>query len=350
MNNSKVRSYHSRYNPKIPALFFLSILVFAFIVVITLPRILIPLGFAYVLYFLFTPLVKWLDRHSFTRFSSILVVFGILILLIGYPLSLALPTLQDEVKSIQNEYPKFEMLIRQNYFTYTAYIKQKTGLEFQEQLFETGLNLLKAGTQDTIIYLTNILAKFFEWLILIPIFLIFMLRDATSFKKFILDLTPNSIIESFYVILWKFNTQLGNYLTAKFFEASFVGLLTGIILMTAGVPYWFILGLIAGITNIIPYAGPILGALPGILLTVIDGGFSSSVVTVTLIYSFVNLLDLVILFPLLMSRTVKLHPVFVIISVLIGSQYLGVLGMVISVPLAASISLLTSEIYKEISK
>ncbi len=87
--------------------------------------------------------------------------------------------------------------------------------------------------------------------------------------------------------------------------------------------------------------------IPGILFVLTEYGTGSTLATAIVIYSVANAIDIAIVFPVLVSKIVDLHPVVVIISVILGSQFFGVLGMVISIPIAAAIKLLVIEIYDE---
>jgi len=134
---------------------------------------------------------------------------------------------------------------------------------------------------------------------------------------------------------------------AKFFEASLLGLMISISLGIAGVEFSLILGLIAALTNIIPYVGPILGSLPGIIIVLAKYGPGNLFYIVLFIYFIANIIDLAIIFPILVSKIVDLHPVVVVLSVILGSQYFGLVGMVISIPCAAAVKLITEVLFDE---
>jgi putative permease len=168
-------------------------------------------------------------------------------------------------------------------------------------------------------------------------------------KKLLLSFTPNSIFERFYYVSYAFNRQLGNYFFAKFVEAFIVGAIITTGLYVIGVKYAFLLGFLAGLTNIVPYLGPILGAVPALLFGTIEYGISSQTLgAIGLLFLIANIVDIFFVFPFLVSKIVNLHPMIVAISVIVGSHYMGITGMVISIPLVAAIKLIVTEIYNEI--
>jgi putative permease len=114
-----------------------------------------------------------------------------------------------------------------------------------------------------------------------------------------------------------------------------VGLVVWLGLYSIGTPYTSILALFAGLTNLIPYLGPIIGAAPGIIIAFVNHSSLASVVFVTMVYLIAQLIDIVFVIPLVVARIVDLHPVTVVIVIIIGSQVMGILGMIISVPVAS---------------
>ena len=208
--------------------------------------------------------------------------------------------------------------------------------------------LIKVKTKEIIFNVPDILKSVLEWILLVPLFLFFYLKDSRTIKQTILRLTPNSIFERFYYLSHQFNKQLSDYIFAKFIEASIVGIIITSGLLIIGVRFSFLLGLIAAVTNIIPYVGPIFGAIPAIVLGLAEYGPGGVFGAMMILYIIANLIDLALVFPILVSKIVDLHPLLVVTSVILGSHFLGVIGMVISIPCVAALKLIFHEIYIEV--
>ena len=163
-----------------------------------------------------------------------------------------------------------------------------------------------------------------------------------------LKIVPNSFVEKTYYLYHQFNTKFGDYIFAKFIEAAIVGIVITTGLLLIGFPFAFLLGLIAAITNILPYIGPILGFLPALVVGLADQNPNTTLGAMVLLYLIANIIDLALVFPLLVSKIVNLHPMIVVVSVIIGSQFAGVVGMIVSIPLAAFLKLLFQEFYAEL--
>ena len=141
---------------------------------------------------------------------------------------------------------------------------------------------------------------------------------------------------------------MGGYIFAKFIEATIVGTIITMGLYILDIRFFLLLGLIAAVTNIIPYVGPLLGSAPGIVLVMAEYGMGPTTGGVVLLYLIANAIDIASVFPILVSKIVDLHPIIVVVSVILGSQYFGLVGMIISIPVAAAVKLIIHEIYSEV--
>lgn len=334
---------------KIQLIFFVTIFVLFSVLVLALPRISIPLSLAYVLSLTLTPIVNYLMGLGLTRTMSIVILFLALAFLIVLPLVKVIPVISVESQYVQDSIPRIEQYFYTQYELLRDFVKVKTGHEIDNTYILQFLNEAKTVIANFAIRLPNYLANLMEWIFLVPFFTFFIIRDSVSFKKTLLSFTPNMIFERFYYVTHMFNRQLGNYFFAKFVEAIIVGGIITIGLMLMGIKYAVILGFVAGLTNIVPYVGPFLGVLPAIVLAMVEYGVSSPTMgAVLILYSIANIVDVFFVFPFLVSKIVNLHPMIVAISVIVGSHYMGITGMVISIPVVAAIKLIITEIYNEI--
>jgi predicted PurR-regulated permease PerM len=140
--------------------------------------------------------------------------------------------------------------------------------------------------------------------------------------------------------------KLLGYLHGWFLDSVIVGVLNIIGFYIIGVNYAILLGVFAGISNLIPYVGPFFGVIPALLISLTQyGDFRQafSILMITLV--FVQLLDNIIIQPLCFSKTVDMHPVTVIIVLIIGNSLMGIPGMLLAIPLATILMVSASETY-----
>ena len=134
-------------------------------------------------------------------------------------------------------------------------------------------------------------------------------------------------------LLRDLDTVFGGFLIAQLIAALLAGICSTIILLLIGHPFAILVGLVTGVANVIPYIGPILGAILGSVL----GLFSSLHLAILslILLTIYQQLDANVIQPKLLSSSVGLNPVWVLIAILIGGHYLGMVGMIVSIPSAA---------------
>ena len=328
-------------------IFFLSVIVTSLIVVTSIPRVTVPLGLSYILYLVFSPVYEKLIALRVPPIIANLTIVFVLIFIMFSPLSKILPLVKDQSQNFDSYLPRSEYYLKKYYSDIQTFVEKKTAYKVPDNFLNDFISNSKTYLKGLALELPQILGSALEWVFIIPLLLFFMLKDGGVFKKLVLRITPNSIFEKFYAVGHQFNKKLGGYMLAKFFEASLLGLMITISLYIAGVEFSLILGLIAAATNIIPYVGPLLGSVPGIIIVLAKYGPSNLFYIVMFIYIIVNVIDIAIIFPILVSKIVDLHPVVVVMSVILGSQYFGLVGMIISIPIAAAIKLIGVELYEE---
>lgn len=134
-------------------------------------------------------------------------------------------------------------------------------------------------------------------------------------------------------LLHDLDVVFGGFLIAQLIAAILAGVFSTLILLVIGHPFAILVGLVTGVANVIPYIGPILGALLGCVL----GLFSSLNLAILslILLTIYQQLDANVIQPKLLSNSVGLNPVWVLIAILIGGHYLGMVGMIVSIPSAA---------------
>lgn len=129
---------------------------------------------------------------------------------------------------------------------------------------------------------------------------------------------------------------MGTFIRGSLIRCFVVGIVTGLVLFIIGMPYAFLLGLIAGIFNFILYIGPYIAAVPAVLLSF--SPLTPSPLIIILVYVVVQVLDGIFLAPVVLGRIVKLKPITIIVAILAGGRLAGVLGMVLAVPVAGIVN------------
>jgi len=312
------------------------------------PRVAVPISVAYVISLIFGPTIPIIMRLGIGRTVAVNIVFFSILFLFAYPLVKVTPIITSEAQNLQYYLPKVERFIKTEYRSLTKKIEEKTGYTVGDEVLIDTLKYGKDSTGNILLQVPKYVGNFLEWIFLVPLFVFFMLKDGKDFKKNFLKIVPNSIFERVYYLSHQFNRQLGDYIFAKFVEASLVGVIITTGLVILDVRFGLLLGIVAGVTNVIPYLGPILGTIPAIVFGLAEYGWGPTFGAIVILFVTANAIDMVLVFPILVSKIVNLHPLIVVVSVILGSTFLGVLGMVVSIPVAAALKLICIEIYNEV--
>ena len=307
--------------------------------------IIISVLIAYIL----DPVASYFESRDFSRTKSTVIIF-ILFAVIGAGLfAYFIPAVIDEMSTIQQSITSVEA---------SGPFKGIEGF-FKENLPFISIDdlNLQGRITDAISQLTN---SFFMILgnvvslvttvIIIPFAVFFLLKDGPAMMKNLFSMIPNRYFEMSLNMMYKIDQQLGGYLRGQFFDALIVGILAIIALWILDVKYFFLIGIFAGLSNMIPYVGPLVGGSAAILVVLMTGGSGITMLLVVAAFLIIQLADNVLIQPLVVARSVDLHPLLIIFSVIIGGQFFGIMGMLLAVPATGIIKVLMSELYRGVRK
>ena len=194
------------------------------------------------------------------------------------------------------------------------------------------------------------------WIIL-PFVFIFVLIDEGEIKNFLLSIVPNRYFEMAFTTLNNVDKAIGNYLRGTLLQSSLVGLtiFVGLFIIGFEIQAAILIGIIAGISNAIPFFGPIIGLGTGLLYAMIVDGINpiipflpdNPILGVLVVVIIAQLLDNALFQPLVLGKAVNLHPLVVIIGVTGGSIIAGFVGMLLAIPTIVIFKVVVSTIYRQ---
>ncbi len=144
-------------------------------------------------------------------------------------------------------------------------------------------------------------------------------------------------------ILAQMSETLSHYIGGQVIECLFVMTFTSIGFSLVGLKYGLLLGIFAGMCNIIPYVGPYIGVLPAVIVAI--GTSLVEVITVLVVTVIVQQIDGNFVYPNVIGRTLKIHPLTIIIILLVAGNIAGLMGMILGVPLYAVVKVIVENIY-----
>jgi len=271
-----------------------------------------------------------------------LVRSTVMILIISFLLAYILDPIASyfEYNSSVNSLEKFDLMLKER-FPFLVNIPIDIPNE---------LNKILIGFTDSALSLIMDLFSIITTFIIIPFAVFFILKDGLKLKKGFIRLIPNKYFEMTLNIMHKTDQQLGGFLRGQFIDASIIGLLATVALWILGVDYFALIGVFAGLTNLIPYVGPLMGAIMAVTVVIIKGGSTTLIILVAVAFALIQLTDNILVQPLVVAKNVDLHPLSVLLVVIIGGQFFGILGMLLAVPAISIIKVLSVELYKGVKK
>ena len=185
----------------------------------------------------------------------------------------------------------------------------------------------------------------------VPFVTFFFLKDGDRSVKKVIARVPNRFFEMALSLTYRIDKQLGNYIQSLLWESLMVGILTWLALAILGVKFSLLLGLTNGLLNVIPFVGPIIAYFPiGLVILLTYSPVGWGLLWMVIILIGVQMLDNILLKPLIISKSVDIHPVAVIIVVMIGGGIAGAGGMFLAVPIYSVLQVLVVDLYNHLKQ
>lgn len=335
-------------NDRLRAIIFGLFVLFSMGLFFLFPRVATPLLICYILTLVLSPILLFIERYRINRTVSSAILVVLFLFVTIYPVVKATPIIVTEITNLEVYIPKVEQFLKTTYASLQGFIETRTGYRLQNSYLLETMNFVRDEVSAFVLVLPKFLGSALELFFIVPLFLFFTLRDKRRFREGVTKLLPNKYFEKMYHLSFQFNRRIGDYILAKVIEASILGVIIFAGLFFMNIRFSLIFGILAAVTNVIPYLGPLFGSVPALIFIAAEYGMGTDFGGVLILYLVANAIDIAIVFPLLVSKIVNLHPVVVVGSVILGSQIIGITGMIISIPLAAAVKLLIDQVLKDV--
>ncbi|EJE97415.1 AI-2E family transporter [Liquorilactobacillus mali] len=299
------------------------------------------------LYYLLKPLVKFLMKIKIGRFYlnrtfSVTIVFLLLIAIVAVSLAFLIPILVSQIGQLISKSPDYIRALQKmtnsyyDDFSRQEWVKQ---LNISSYINTVEKNLLKnvAGFLNTVTQslgsIIGMVTSITVTVITVPFMLFYMLKDGHRLIPNIQRIIPNKHGKQVEVLLGKMGETISKYIAGQFIECTFVATFTTLGYFMIGMPYALLLGVMAAVTNLIPYLGPYIGVLPALLLAVSIS--SKMVMLVIIVCVIVQQVDGNLIYPNVIGKTLDIHPLTIIVLLLVAGNLAGLMGMILGIPFYA---------------
>lgn len=300
-----------------------------------------PFFAALIIAYLLAPLVNFMERRRISRPLAIAVLYLFFALVIFIFTVRVTPLFLDDLGELARQLPQygadlqsFLHRIEGGYrdFNLPPHIREM--VENSIEAFSTALALRLEQLYD---YLFSLLGGLIIFL-LVPVLTYYFLRDEEVFKRGMLYLFPPHHRRRIIAAAEEINGALGAFIRGSLLVSLAVALLSYAGLLILGVRFPLVLALVIGVTNLIPYIGPIIGAFPAWLVAFLEAPLLS--LKAALLILIVQQIECQFIAPVILGRSARLHPLVIILALLLGGKLFGFIGLLLAVPVALVLRIL----------
>jgi predicted PurR-regulated permease PerM len=310
-------------------------------------QIISPLAIAVILAYVLNPLVRFLTaRTRLSRTLAVSSVYLALIVILSLMVVAFVPSLIQQVKSIdvdfQNIVEGISSFFEQPLFIFGFYVDL---LDVYQEVSGTVQSIVSPLASQTVSFLIG-LASGAAWLIFVLIVSFYLLKDLGKLGRSIYALVPGDYQYEVRQLAREINVIWSTFFRSQLALCAVIGAVVGVTMRVVGVRNALILGIIAGVLEIIPNIGPTIAAVPAVLIAYFQG---SSYLPLTSgwfallvigLYVVIQQLENNVLVPRIIGRSLNLHPLVVIVGAIAGANLAGILGMFLAAPTLASLRIL----------
>ena len=303
-----------------------------------------PLLLAFLIVYLLNPLVTRLARRGLPRLVGTALSYVLVALVVATAVATLAPMLSRQVAGFSAAVPELgtQLVTNVNAVLASLGIEARIGSLDSEAVGRQVQTLLSSEQIRTAAVallggLSGLATGVFHVLLvglLGPVIAFYLLVDLPRLSAAAWDAVPPLRRPELRQVAGKLGVVVGGFVRGQLLVALFVGTGITIGLAIVGLPFWLLIGVIAGITNIVPLIGPFVAGVLGVTVALFTGGPPMALL-VLVVLIVVQQLDNHLVSPLVMGRTVQVHPLMVLLALLVAGTLYGIFGMLVAVPVVA---------------
>jgi len=320
--------------------YYLLILALVLYLVYLLRDVLVPFVLGGLLAYALTPAARFLNKRGLPWKLSVVIVFLALLLFFALLFFLIIPEALSQLKALASSAPRyiedFVGKILEAARALDARYPELRLAEAVEDFLRNFLGNFESYLQTITKNILNLVSLFMSVLFLgfvvTPFALYYFMVDAAKIRGTLVRILPRERHREYIELLRDVDRVVGNFIRGRLILSLFVGSTVTVGLLAMGIEFPLVIGIIAGIADVIPYLGPIVGAIPALLFASTKSLWH--VVGVVALFSSINFVEGVVVTPRVMGKETGLHPVTVLFALLVGGKLFGALGVIAAIPVA----------------
>jgi len=309
-----------------------------------------PIILAFIAYYLLNPIVNLLEKLHIPRiWGIIIIILGIIGLLTGLVLVTA-PAIETQVLDLAQNFPTYINKMSAGFKTWID--DSFLGSYYDDaydwvtaKLSNIPADVVKyvGGATEGLVSFASTLTHIVIALITFPFFLFFLLKDSEKFKQYCLKLLPPKFRNDANHILKHMDLQVGSYIQGQIIVATCIGLLLYIGYLIIGLDYAITLAIIAAVTSVVPYLGPMIAVTPAIIIALVTSPVM--LLKMAIVWAAVQFLEGHFISPNIMGKTMQIHPLTIMVVLLVSGNLFGIFGVVLAIPGYAILKVVITYLY-----
>ena len=291
--------------------------------------------------YLLAPLVNFMERRRISRPVAIAVLYLLFALVVFVFCVRVVPLFLDDLEELVRQLPAYAADLQRFLHRLEEGYRRFNLSPNARGIVENNIEAFSVALVSRLEHFYNYLLSLFNSaiiLLLVPVLTYYFLRDEESFKRRLLYLFPPDYRRLIISAAEEINSDLGAFIRGSLLVSFVVALFAYAGLLFLGVKFPLVLAIVIGVTNLIPYIGPIIGALPACLLAFLDTPLLS--LKVALLIVIVQQVESQLIAPVILGRSARLHPLVIIFALLLGGKLFGFIGLLLAVPVALVLRIL----------
>ncbi len=308
-----------------------------------------PVALALVVVYLLNPLVNRLQRRGIRRGLSVALIYVAFVAVVTTALSFLIPLIARQISGFIRDLPGYVEDVTKEINQFAA----RRGWDFKIDLSSEQIQQYVSDNREAIIGVLGGVRSFAFGVIHILITLvigiilsIYILLDLPKIQQSVRSMLPEERRDEIIGLTEKIGSALGGFFRGQLLVALFVGVASAVGLTIVGIPFAAVVGLIAGVFNLVPLIGPFIGAIPAVILALLSDQPSDAIWAGVVLLA-VQQIDNHIISPNVMGRTVKLHPITVMLALLAAGSLFGIFGMLLVIPLIAALKAVAQHLWSK---
>lgn len=289
------------------------------------------------------PWIDWMQKRKIPRSLGMVIIYLLLLAIVSFTVYLIIPPIIEQTSELSANFPHYVDKASAMFFNLQDYADKHEWLDSIKNSLGSVSSHLETATRGIFTTLYSIFGSIFAFFLVLVI-TFYMVVEEDAMKKLVWSLTPSKHQAYMIGLMNRIQKKIGLWFRGQLLLGLIIFFLTFVGLSILGVKYALILALIAGLTEVVPYLGPILSAIPAIFLAFTQSPMLA--VFVLILYVVIQAVENNILVPKIMQKAVGLNPIISIFVLMIGLKLGGIIGAILAIPIATALSVIIKDLFE----